>query len=392
MAARTLYFKNAIVNGALALQDGGTAPPNGSTQTGFRVAKLAPGNFMLMSVGIETTSFSPTDLLTPAAFSAVSCWRTEQPFTGGFAATPWTFAYRVRAASAAAGQGGRVKCRVWRSASPDGVGAVELSSAVLVGSTVSPIPMSPPSTSTVMWTPGAITFNNEYLWLQCEWEITAASTNANADVLFYINSTTNVVTPDLALVIAPPLHNDIAEAFYAPAPIVRINAVVPQVHIDSDQLATATLAAFNSATTGPHLESDDIPEATVVTHGVVMPEVVEDDDVCYRSEVIAAAIDLIAGVVIDDDSMYGVVIDVGDVQLRPGLRADDDVIHPINLHVGAVMLVPALVKDGDKFLQAKFIGGIQPIKPRLKGSMTYPGYMFGSTSVHRLKGSTGLTI
>lgn len=347
MGTKTLYFKNAVINGALSLQDGGTSPPNGSTQTGFRVAKLVPGNFALMAVGSEAITFSTTDLLTPPSFSAASCWRSEQPFTGGFAAATWTMAYRVRAASAAGGQGGRIKCRVWRSASPDGMGAMELSSAVLVGSTVSPIPMSPPSTSIVLWAPGVIFFNNEYLWLQCEWEITAASTNANADVLFYIDSTTNVVTPDLALIIAPPLHNDITEAFYAPAPIIRINAVVPQIHTDSDQLATATVAAFNEATIETHIDADDIPETTVVTHGVIIPETVEADDVCFS-----------AGVTRD------------------------------------AMLTPALVKDGDWFLKVGITGGIpKPPKKRLKGSMTNPVYMVGSTSLpHNLKGSVEVAL
>jgi hypothetical protein len=199
MVAKTLYFKNVTVNGALSLQDGGTAPATGITTTGWQVAKTASGNFNLMAVGTEkTTGFSTTDALLTPTFTAASCWRSESPFTGTFANTNWSLAFQVRAVTAASAQTGRVKVRIWKSTNADGTGATQLTSSILTGTTTAALSTTVSATSTVTWTPGgSIVFNNEYLWVQCEWEIVVASGSNSGDVDFYIESAGAITTPDL---------------------------------------------------------------------------------------------------------------------------------------------------------------------------------------------------
>jgi hypothetical protein len=204
MAVKTLYLKNVVVNGALSLQDGGTAPTAGITTTGWQVAKSASPNFSLMAVGTEKTAFVTTDALTTPALTAASSWRSEQPFTGVFANTNWSLVFRVRAVSAASAQTGAVKVRIWKSTSADGsTGNTQLTSGILTGTTTAALSTTVSQSSTVTWTPGATqTFLNEYLFVQCEWSIVAASGSNTGDVDFYIESTGAITTSDFVPSIA----------------------------------------------------------------------------------------------------------------------------------------------------------------------------------------------
>lgn len=197
MTAKTLYFKNEIDNGALLLQE--AVATTGITATGWTVGKtLAPAT-ALMAAGVEGTNFNIPDSLTPPLFDPASCWRSDQRYTGTFAQGDWQLVFQVRAASSAAGQTGRINCRVWNSSSILGVPAVELTSAIQVGTTTAAIAQSSPTNSVVTWTPAAsISFDDEYLFVQCEWEVVDPTGNANSDVLFFVDATTNVTTPDFA--------------------------------------------------------------------------------------------------------------------------------------------------------------------------------------------------
>src|SRR4030095_734972 len=153
-----LYFKNAAPSGAstsLSLQDGGTAPATGITTTGWVVAKLAATNLSAMLAGTEraSTTFSASDAI--PTFAASASWRTENPLSGTFANTNWTFAFRVRAVTSASAQTGSIKIRVWRSASADGNSATQLTSAVQTGTTTAALSTTVSATSTVTWAPGA---------------------------------------------------------------------------------------------------------------------------------------------------------------------------------------------------------------------------------------------
>ena len=198
MAVHSLYFKDAAPSGAttsLSLQDGGTAPTGANTTTGWTVASTAINNMSAMVARSKATGFSTSDAL--ASFNVAACWRSENTFTGAFANTNWTFAFRLRAVTRAGSQTGAVKIRVWRSTNANGTGATQLTSAVLTGTTTAVLSTTVSATSTVTWTPGATqTLNNEYLWVQCEWNIGATGGNPNCDAMFYVESAGVITTSD----------------------------------------------------------------------------------------------------------------------------------------------------------------------------------------------------
>src|SRR5262245_19621567 len=200
MAVKTLYFKNAAPSGAstsLSLQDGGTAPTAALTASGWTVAKLAANNMSAMLAGTKRASgtFSTSDAI--GSFAASACWRSESAFTGVFANTNWSLAFRIRASAAVSSQTGAVKVRLWKSTNADGTGATQLTGAVQTGSTTAVLSTSASATSTVTWTPGGtVSLNNEYLWVQCEWNVVAASGNNSSDAVFYVESAGAITTPD----------------------------------------------------------------------------------------------------------------------------------------------------------------------------------------------------
>jgi hypothetical protein len=203
VAVKSLYFKDAAPSGAtssLSLQDGGTAPTGALMTTGWTVGKIATANMSPMSARQKqvTGSFTTSDRLTSIQSQSAACWRTENPFTGTFANTNWTLAFRVRC-SVASSQTGRIKLRLWKTTAVDLLTnpPVEITSAVLVGTTTAALSTTVSATSTVTFTPGAaITLNNEYLWVHCEWEIITASGNNSGDVLLYVESAGVITTPD----------------------------------------------------------------------------------------------------------------------------------------------------------------------------------------------------
>jgi hypothetical protein len=208
MATKSLYFKNAAPSGAatsLSLQDGGTAPATGITATGWVVARLTATNLSAMLAGTERASntFSAADAI--GSFAASACWRSENPFTGTFANANWTLAFRVRAVTAASAQTGRIKLRVWKSSNAAGTGATQLTSAVLTGTTTAALSTTVSQTSTVTWTPGStVVLANEYLWVQCEWDIVVASGSNTGDVDFFIESAGVITTPNFVVSYAMP--------------------------------------------------------------------------------------------------------------------------------------------------------------------------------------------
>lgn len=197
MTAKTLYFKNEVDGGALLLQE--AAATTGVTTTGWTVGKTPAPNTALMAAGVESASFNVPDSLTPPLLDPASCWRSDQRYAGTFAQGDWQLVFQVRAASAAAGQTGRVNCRVWKSGDASGSPAVELTSGLQVGTTTAAVAQSGPTSSAVTWAPAAsVTLDDEYLFVQCEWEVVGATGNANSDVLFFVDATANVTTPDFA--------------------------------------------------------------------------------------------------------------------------------------------------------------------------------------------------
>lgn len=210
MAVQTLYFKDAAPAGAaasLSLQNGGSAPAGALTTTGWTVAKLAATNLsaMLARTKRASTTFNAADQI--GSFVASACWRSELLFNGVFANTNWSLAFRLRCATASS-QTGSIKTRLWRSTSADGSDATQLTSAVQTGTTTPVLSATVSQQSTVTWAPGGtMTLTNEYLWVQCEWNIGATAGSNNADAIFYVESAGVVTTPDFTGTYLPPVTN-----------------------------------------------------------------------------------------------------------------------------------------------------------------------------------------
>jgi len=245
MPVKTFYFKNAAPSGAatsLSLQDGGTAPTAAITTTGWIVARLTATNHSAMLAGTERASntFAAADAI--GSFAASACWRSESPMNGNFANTNWSLAFRVRAVTSATAQTGAVKVRLWRSANADGSGAVQLTSAVLTGTTTAALSTSASGTSTVTWAPGAIvTLSNEYLWVQCEWSIVGTATNNSADALFYVESAGAITTPNFTITSTP-------YTMTATVDQIDLNEMTATLRYERDLVLTAGVIVLNEQT------------------------------------------------------------------------------------------------------------------------------------------------
>ena len=177
----TLYFLDSEASGSNfgSIQFAGSAPSTATTATGWTVDTVAAGNYALMTYGSERASsnFGSTALPNAAPNNTTAdCFRTTSTLSGDFATGVWTIAVPVIAVSAAAGQDGRVRVRLWRSTSATGASATEITSGAVTGTTVTNLTTGAEQVSTV--TTSSITgfsMTAEYLFVQIAWEITGAA-------------------------------------------------------------------------------------------------------------------------------------------------------------------------------------------------------------------------
>jgi hypothetical protein len=209
MAAKTFYHLNALASGSnhMNMQDGGSAPTAATTGTGWVVGTVAANNYSLMNSQTEkaSTGFGTTAMPNAAPENVGGdCWRTPNPLTGTFANANWTINTSVIAVTRAGStQDGNVRVRVWKSPNADGSSATELTSATLVGGTVTNLTTTAQS-SNITWSPGgAITLNNEYLFFQYAWMISGVGGFSNCDVDFRIGSLSVVTTSDWVSKLTP---------------------------------------------------------------------------------------------------------------------------------------------------------------------------------------------
>lgn len=199
MASKVFYIKNATAGGGGAhgsLQDGGTPPSTATTATGWTSAKIASGNYSLMLYGTERASGTFGTTAQPASAPTTNdCWRSENKLSGTFDSGTWNFTVSVIAVSAGGAQDGRIRIRAWRSPNADGSGAVEITAGAVQGSIVTNLATATAQHSTGSFSPGAITLDEEYLFLQAAWEITGAGSSNSQDVLIRTDSTNSKLTP-----------------------------------------------------------------------------------------------------------------------------------------------------------------------------------------------------
>src|SRR5262245_17557472 len=211
MAVKTLYVLegNVISPDFISdMQDSGTAPSAVNTSYNFKPAKVSTSTpFFASSLGgtKSSTTGTASSVIDSSSGPSTGTGVTtggdsfrEGPFTGTFANTAWTFNLNLRASTA--GAVGRLRCRVWKSANSNGSSATALTvSTLLLPSGTLTLSTTADVNATATWSPGALTFSNEYIFFQLEWQETTTGSSNNNDVRFR-QGTASITTPDFAAV------------------------------------------------------------------------------------------------------------------------------------------------------------------------------------------------
>ena len=122
------------------------------------------------------------------------------PLTGTFAATSWILAFGMKAGVNSTA--GYLRIRVWKSANANGSGAVELTSGAIFAAAGYAVATTGDLEITT-WSPGPLTFTNEYMFFQLEWQEASVGTATTSNTLFWIGNS-SIATPDFAPPAAAP--------------------------------------------------------------------------------------------------------------------------------------------------------------------------------------------
>jgi hypothetical protein len=169
---------------------------------GWTVAKIAAGNSAEFAAGtkqLSTTFTSQTTTPKPASFvtgSGANAFKTPAALTESYDSSTggqWSCTLVFRA-TVASSQQGRVRVRVFKSASALGTSATELTTSTLTPSSGSLVNTTTDQGGAIFWNPGLITLNNEFLFFVVAWEITTASGSNTADVQFRTGQGTSAFT------------------------------------------------------------------------------------------------------------------------------------------------------------------------------------------------------
>lgn len=159
------------------LQVGGSAPSTSTSSTGWTVGTTAASNYSRMNFGTErlASTFGTTAEPSSGPDNTLGDSFRAGPFTGTFEAGDWSFAFAFRAVTAAGGQDGRVRVRVWKSTSATGASPTEITSGATTLSSVTDLATGADQTSSGTVTLPTIILTNHYLFIQLAWEITGAA-------------------------------------------------------------------------------------------------------------------------------------------------------------------------------------------------------------------------
>jgi hypothetical protein len=209
MATKTFYVLTttaATPNWFGSLQENGSAPAGANTAFGWTIGASAVASWRarLGAVSRETANQAasyidatsgPTAGTGSTNVTSGDSFITPVAYTGTFANTAWTFSWVVRALTT--GAIGRIRMRVWASVNADGSSPRELTSGTQVGSIVTVNALTTDFTSTISWSPGAITLSNEFLFFQIEWNETSLGSSSSS-VVFW-QSTALITTPNFSI-------------------------------------------------------------------------------------------------------------------------------------------------------------------------------------------------
>jgi hypothetical protein len=209
--AQTFYVlaTNAVTPNFFGnMQQGGSAPTAANSAFGWvpSTANLSSPYYRgrLGAVGTTATGQSasynastsgPTAGTGTAATTAGDSF-VAGPLTGTFSSGVWNYTLNLRASIA--GAVGHVNVRTWRSVNANGASATQIiantAGAIVTLSTTADV------NSGITYNPGALTFNNEYLFFQTEWQETTKGTTTNNNVLFRAGTTSITTAPFAAAV------------------------------------------------------------------------------------------------------------------------------------------------------------------------------------------------
>lgn len=197
-AAKTLFFVDAAASGSShgSLQDGGTAPTVASTTTGWVVGTTAATHYSDMAYASQQgTGTFGTTALPSGPPGARNCFRTQNVATEQFVAGNWSIKL---AAIATVAQSGTVhgRIRMWRSTSPTGASATELTTATLTLGNWANLTVATAQDGTVTWAAPNFALNGEYLFCEIALEITVASSGATAACVLRVGN----VTPSISTI------------------------------------------------------------------------------------------------------------------------------------------------------------------------------------------------
>ena len=197
-SAQTLYLKDAAASVHRALQNGGTAPTDATTGTGWDVGTIVPTAYHLMKAnqvpGPFTFVNSPAYPESGIDTTNGDCWRTENTLTGDFASDNWQFDFEM-IGSDAGDADGTVRFRLYRGTNADGTGATEITSVAQACATITNLGGTKQLASLTL-NPGAFTVTAEYLFVQCAWVISGGSA-AGQTVKFCVGTNSKIVTAAL---------------------------------------------------------------------------------------------------------------------------------------------------------------------------------------------------
>jgi hypothetical protein len=219
MPTKTWYINQ--LGGDLFYDENITGVADTTSVTGWTVGKIAAGRYSNLANGTERatgtfgttilpnntapvvniTLTSVTPYTPPNLLVSNESITTVFQYTGVFPAGTWTFNFPLRAVSAGGVQDGRMGIRVFKALRSGDTfsGTTELTSARLVGTTVTNLTTTVTQTSTVTWSAPAFRLENEYLIIKMAWEITGAG-NANAqDVLIRFGPSSTMISPDFKI-------------------------------------------------------------------------------------------------------------------------------------------------------------------------------------------------
>ena len=187
----TFFCDNPEQSGSSAGLLNLSTPAASTSTTGWTCGTTVAARFSLQTYRTEKAAATFTATVVPNAApagKAMDCWRISTATTGDFSAGTWYSSLSVIAVTNGGAMDGNALFRIWRSANADGTSATEITKSRMTGTTVTNLATTVAQSSSASTQVGAFSLANEYLFLQCGWQITGAGGNANADCLVRLGS------------------------------------------------------------------------------------------------------------------------------------------------------------------------------------------------------------